>query len=117
MLLCMYVYSGPALASMYAPMRFAVYTVFVVIDHACLLRPPHQNFLDTALYYAQPQSTKIRDGTSMGFSVKKRDMYKLALFPLQKSTQKRGGKSGTAVFLTSKIGTLQLESMYVLTSY
>ncbi len=31
----------------YAPMRFAVYTVF---DHACLLRPPHQNFLDTALY-------------------------------------------------------------------
>ncbi len=21
----------------------------VVIDHACLLRPPHQNFLDTAL--------------------------------------------------------------------
>ncbi len=49
MLLCMYVYSGPALASMYAPMRFAVYTVFVVIDHACLLRPPHQNFLDTAL--------------------------------------------------------------------
>ncbi len=52
----------------------------------------------------------VKNRTSMGFSVKKRDMHKLALFSLQKwqkiRSKKRGQakKSGTAVFLTSKIG-------------
>ena len=49
----------------------------------------------------------------MGFSVKKRDMHKLALFPFKNAkkihTKKEGEKpkkSGTAVILTSKIGTV-----------
>ncbi len=47
-------------------------------------------------------------GTSMGFSVKKRDMHFFSLQKCQKITQKRGTKpeNGTAVFLTSKIGTV-----------